>query len=232
MPYTREKEGQPTEPSPANEVSQAEEQVQDSVSRLMNRFKVDPTFFGRIINDSVPINFNNHVIIPFIEDSLFLCSIDGEKIKYVNKTTANEVVEKTDSLNWSTFRINTVKDYHLRGSDILLITFNSSPCTGTGCGVDYYLVYDLNTKAQNYLGTYRNYEDTVIGPFDFNNDKSIQFLCPSFPNDLQCLDSCIYKFKVYNLDKNGLLSLARDKENREYFIEMMNGIIVKANWYN
>lgn len=97
---------------------------------------------------------------------------------------------------------------------------HSEPCTGIGCRVAMYLIYDLKTKTKNFFGSYRFLFDREFGLFDFGNDGNLDFVSGTYDdgNDGKGIE---FKniYEIFTMDESGVFRLRLDKKGQPYFMK-------------
>jgi hypothetical protein len=220
--YLSEYRISPIQPDTINELE---------IGNLINCFAIHPTFSKKFNFDSDEFGIGSHQVKVYSKHERFLARIDGQNIEYKEKKTLNTVINDTDSLSWSTYSPVEIKYYKSKNNELLLIQYQSSPCTGTGCAVRYFLIHDFQTRTQTLFGTYRNYYEEIFELYEFNNDNHPEMIIPSFPNDLQCRYNCTYIYKAYTF-KNGKFSIPQNSLKRDIGLTIKNQHIRELNWFD
>ena len=114
----------------------------------------------------------NHQIAWKELDSGVEVSVDGHSISTSDKVTFNSV-EKSgqDSLNFANV-LQQVKIY--KKESLIGFVLGFEPCTGTGCSINYQIIYDLKTLKQSYFGRFRTGFEFEL--YDFNSDGRPDYL--------------------------------------------------------
>ena len=150
---------------------------------------------------------------------------DGTKIKIDHnifslkgKLTLNEVHEKSHddvdfANNWE-----EIKLYNFNGKEIIGIRMNFDPCVGIGCGVDYYLFYDTETKAKNFFGTYHTGRELSI--YDVDNDNRADYISKTYAGDVHG-NTPTYDiiYRLYSLESNGKFVQRKDSSGVSYYLK-------------
>ena len=205
----------------------------DSTEFLIAPYRIVPNMeITKIDSNKKIFKFGKHSLITFLENSNYLCSIDGKRVDYSSSVTINEVIKKKDSLNWTTYAIENIKYYKSDVEDKLLITLQSQPCMGKGCAINNFLIYDFKNKTENYFGAYRNYSNKTGNFYDFNKDGKFEFISQSFPNDLNCSNNCIYFYKIFLENEEGKFIPKTDSKRNPYYLQSSEeGSIISSNWF-
>lgn len=90
------------------------------------------------------------------------------------------------------------------------------PCTGLGCNVDYFLIYDVKTKAKNFFGTFSANNELEL--FNFNNDDKIDYVAKTYNGDAHGLTPIEFIYELYSMDTNGTFIAQKDKGGLKYQI--------------
>ena len=145
--------------------------------------------------------------------------IDGDTFSLKGKLSLNSLdgdngVEEVDFAN----RWDQIKLFHVEDRQMIGISMFNHPCTGIGCGVTFFLVYDLKTKSKSFFGSYRI--DRELKLYDFGNDGTIDFLGATYS------DRNIYKtgeieqiYGLYTMDEQGNFKVQSDKNGKKYFFK-------------
>jgi hypothetical protein len=114
----------------------------------------------------------------------------------------------------------------VEGRQLIGIGMGSHPCTGTGCGVTFFLVYDLKTKSKSFFGSYR--VNNEIKLYDFGNNGTIDFLSGTYAGGSDGVAKEIANIhELYTMDENGSFKLQSDKTGKKFFFKR----IFKVNGY-
>jgi hypothetical protein len=192
-------------------------------------------FYGREIRPAIIINnlydgvrdereetidISTHKIVWFHSFKETRIKIDDDIFSLEDKKTLNFVTEKdSDDVdfanNWDQIKLFKFGDRELLG-----ISMSNNPCTGIGCRVMMYLIYDLETKSKNFFGAYRFLLDREFGLFDFGNDGSLDFLSGTYDdgNDGKGVEfQNIYE--IFTMNDNGIFRLQLDRKGKPYFMK-------------
>ena len=95
----------------------------------------------------------------------------------------------------------------------------NDPCTGIGCRVQMFLIYDLKTKTANFFGTYRFFLDREFGLFDFRKDGSLDFLSGTYDGESEGLGNDFRnRYEVFTMNRAGVFQLQLNKEGTQLFV--------------
>jgi hypothetical protein len=147
--------------------------------------------------------------------------IDGDLFSLEGKFSLNKLDEvESDEGREVDFanRWSQIKLYDLDGRQLIGISMGSHPCTGTGCGVTFFLVYDLKTKSKSFFGSYRI--DHEVKLYDFGNDGTIDFLSGTYSGGSDGIAKEISNIhELYTMDENGNFKPRSDKDGKKYFFK-------------
>lgn len=191
-----------------------------------SRYRIEPQVIVNNTDDRTEIDFLGHQIKWQDNDKETRFIIDNKQFSLKNEITRNEMVnaEKLDvdlANNWS-----QIKLYNYGSSEIIAIKMNYSPCTGIGCSVDYYLIYNITTKTTNYFGNFGidNMFDNELSLYNFQDGK-ISFVSKSSIDEPE-VKHVIYE--LYAMDNKGQFQIQKRPNGKKYSIEESFG----ANNYN
>jgi hypothetical protein len=192
-------------------------------------------FYGREIRPAIIINnlydgvrdereetidISTHKVVWFHSFKETRIKINGDLFSLENQKTLNFVrdndKEEVDFVNqW-----NQIKLFKFDDRELIGISMYNDPCTGIGCRVKMYLIYDLKTKTKNFFGTYRFLLDREFGLFDFGNDGSLDFLSGTY-NDGNDGKGIEFKniYEIYTMDDTGIFRLQLDQKGKPYFMK-------------
>lgn len=147
--------------------------------------------------------------------------IDGDHFTLENKISLNKLDEGWTGENSEAVFGNSwrqIKLYDLGGRQLIGISMGYHPCTGIGCSVDFFLVYDLKTKNKSFFGSYRI--DHEVRLYDFGNDGTIDFLASTYNDQNYYQTGEIEQTYIqYIMDENGNFKIASDKNGKKYFFK-------------
>lgn len=165
------------------------------------------------------VNISNHKVIWFHSFTETKIKINGDMFSLKNQKTLNIVNEDKEDVdftnNWDQIKLFEFGDRKLIG-----ISMVNTPCTGIGCRVMNYLIYDLNTKNKSFFGTYRFLLDREFGLFDFGNDGTLDFLSGTYDdgNYGKGIEfSNIYQ--IFTMNDKGIFHLQTDNKGKPYFMK-------------
>lgn len=193
------------------------------------------------VDEKLEVYFSGREILPYIivnniDDEQKDIEIANHKIKWINSEAGTEIKINDDlfSLNGK-FTFNNVWDdepdevnfgnswtqirfYKINNREIIAITIRNYPCNGLGCGVEYYLVYDLKTKKKNFFGVFSSGRGSNL--YDFAGDGTIDFLSTDYIGGRLGSKGKIQNIhNLYTLNDDGDFILQKDKNQNPFFIK-------------
>lgn len=142
--------------------------------------------------------------------------IDNDLFTLKDKATLNIVWDNKDSVdfanNWDEMKLYKINDRELIG-----IRMAFRPCTGLGCSVDYFLIYDLQTKTRNFFGTFRTANKLAL--YNFNNDDKLDYLSKTFSGDAQGATPMEFIYELYSMESNGRFVQQKNSGGQTYQIK-------------
>ena len=128
-----------------------------------------------------------------IDDDLIRC----EKGVTLNNVWGNGVDSIHFANNW-----DQLKYYQYNDHEILVVRLLYTPCTGLGCSVNYFLVYDMKFKTKNFFGTFRT--DMEINLYHFKVDREINYLSKTYVGGTDGVAREVtIEYNLYSLNPNG-----------------------------
>jgi hypothetical protein len=146
------------------------------------------------------IKLGNHKILWLDSVGENRIKIDDDLFALKGKSTLNLVNGKKDCPDFSN-SWDLIKLYKFNDRELVGIRMQYYPCSGLACAVNYYLVYDLATKTQNYFGTFRT--DDELELYDFNNDNKLDYVSKSFEGDAQGSTPMGFIYELYSMESSG-----------------------------
>jgi hypothetical protein len=145
--------------------------------------------------------------------------IDGDVFSLSGKLSLNELEDGGGTREVDFGNVwDQLKLYDLDGRQLIGISIGNHPCTGTGCGVTFFLVYDLKTKSKSFFGSYRI--DREFKLYDFGNDGTIDFLSATYSGGSDGVAKEIENIhELFTMDESGTFKLQKDKNGKKYFLK-------------
>ncbi len=208
----------------SNQLKSRKLSVEENLEYYFRGREIRPAFIVNNISDSMlkdreeVINISSHKIVWNFSFKETKIKIDDDVFSLKNQKTLNILdgdKEDVDFANdWDQIKLFELGDRKLIG-----ISMVNSPCTGIGCRVMFYLIYDLKTKSKSFFGTYRFLLDREFGLFDFGNDGTLDFLSGTYDdgNDGKGIE---FKniYQIFTMDEKGIFHLQTDNMKKSYFM--------------
>ncbi len=188
--------------------------------------EVKPSVIVNNVTDSMlkngeeVVNIADHKVVwDFSSDKETKIKIDGDAFSLKNQKTLNIVDSDKASVDF-TNDWDQIKLFEFGDRKLIGISMVNNPCTGIGCRVMNYLIYDLKTKNKTFFGTYRFALDREFGLFDFGNDGTLDFLSGTYDdgNDGKGIE---FKniYQIFTMDDKGFFHVQTDIKGKPYFMK-------------
>lgn len=220
------------------EISQKEKNFNEFIDSI-KRFKVTPV-------DTLKIDYNlkqienykigKNTIQIFKKNTLNIdwIKINNNKILIKNLKTINPRVDGKRQKMFCN-NIEKIKLYNFNKNEIIFLDFNSNPCTGLGCSVSDYLIYDVKNDQANLFG---NFRASDLNFYNFPFDKKINYISTEYQGDFHGATPIHFISRIYSLDYNGKFQLEKDSKGKEYYYETITfpndqtkEFEYKRNWF-
>lgn len=217
------------EPIPTEPLQISETKVEPSQTKEFIEEKLKYYFYGREIKPSIIVNNTerNQTEIKLEKNKIkwirsekeTKVKINGDLFTLKKQKTLNNVEDEKGDVdfadNWEQIKLFKFGDRQLIG-----ISMVSEHCTGIGCSVEMYLIYDLKTKTKNFFGTYRFLLDREFGLFDFKNDGKLDFLSGTYIGESDGVAVEIQNiYEIFTMDETGNFRLQSDNKDNKYFMK-------------
>lgn len=194
------------------------ENIHDRIKSHFEQYRIKPTVeINNIEGNQTDIQLAHHKIKWFNTDNGTKVKIDNDLFTLKDKITVNIVHLGKDTVgfanNW-----DEIKLFKHNEKEYIGIRMSFSPCTGLGCSVDYFLIYDVNTKTKNFFGTFRT--DNELELFDFLNDNKVDYISKTFNGDAQGSTPMEFIYELYSMDTNGQFKEQTDNKGLTYQIKV------------
>ena len=197
-----------------------------SKSSTIDRDKLDYYFHQYEIKPSVSVNntdgnqteiqLSNHMIKWLNTDEETKINIDNDLFTLKDKATLNIVWDNKDSVNFAN-NWDEIKLFRINDRELIGIRMSFQPCTGLGCSVSYFLIYDLQTKSKNFFGTFR--ADDKLAIYNFNNDGKLDYVSKTFSGDGHGSTPMEFIYELYSMEDNGHFIQHKNKSGQIYQIK-------------
>ena len=189
-------------------------------TRLKNHFQfysIKPTIeINNIKGNQTNIQLANHKIKWFNTDDETKIKIDNDLFTLKDKVTLNIVHYGKDTVDFAN-NWDEIKLFIHNEREYIGIRMSFAPCTGLGCSVNYFLIYDVETKSKNFFGTFRVNDELEL--FDFRNDSSIDYVSKTFNGDVHGSTPIEFLYELFSLGKNGQFKELKDNSGLTYQIK-------------
>jgi len=178
---------------------------------------------------------NNEIEI-YRKDSLNISwiKINSNKFLVDNLKTINPRVDGENERMFCN-NLEKIKLYNFKNNKIIFLVFSFHPCTGLGCSVSDYLIYNVNQKQINLFGTFRC-ADMDLYNFPFSSE--INFIGTEYKGNFHGSTPVSFISRVYSMKKDGKFKIFKDKNDREYYYKIttypndtLKHIECKPNWF-
>lgn len=222
----------------AVESNNEEEKKYNGILKSIENFKISPTDSLEIGFDIKPFEkfkFKDNQIEIFKKDSSNIdwIKINGNKILIDKLKIINSRTDKgNEDMFCNNFR--KLKLYKYQNETIIFMMFESSPCTGLGCSVTDYLIYNVTKKKINLFGSFRS---ANLDFYQFPINSELSFIATDYKGDFHEAPIS-FKSRIYSMKKDGSFKLLKDKKGNEYFYEVTSlsdnqnsDFEYKFNWF-
>jgi len=195
--------------------------IQDTLDYYFYKYEIEPEIIiNNVEGNKKEVSFLSHKIKWFDKDDETKIQIDNDLLNLRKEVTLNNVQgEGVDSVDFAN-NWDQIKYFKFNDDELIGIRMSFYPCTGLGCSVDYFLIYDLQRKTKNYFGTFR--ADNELKLFHFNNDEQyrIDYLSKSY---YDLTDSSGDKreivYELFSLSNQGKFILQKGNQGIPYYIK-------------
>lgn len=143
--------------------------------------------------------------------------INNHKILIKNLKTINPRVDgKREKMFCN--NIEKIKLYNFNKDEIIFLEFNSNPCTGLGCSVSDYLIYDVKNNQVNLFGNFRRAD---LNLYNFPINKKLHYISTEYQGDFHGATPIHFISRIYSLDAKGKFQLEKDIKGKEYYYEII-----------
>ena len=162
------------------------------------------------------IQLSKHKITWIDTESEANIKINNDLFSLRDKATINIVWDDEDSVDFAN-NWNEIKLYNFHGRELIGIRMTFHPCTGLGCSVDYFLIYDLQTKTKNFFGTFRT--DNKLALYDFGNDDKLDYISKTFRGDAHGSTPMEFIYNLYSMEDHGTFVEQKNRSGQTYQIK-------------
>jgi len=193
----------------------------DTLAYYADKDEIEPEIIiNNVEGNKTVVPFFKHRVKWIDKESETKIQIDDDLFSLKKAVTLNNVqgadVDSVDFVNnW-----DQIKYFKFNDDELIGIRMSFYPCTGLGCSVDYFLIYDLRRKTKNFFGTFRADDELKLFHFNNDNEYSIDYLSKSY---YDLTDSSGDKreivYELFSLSDKGEFLLQRDNKGIPYYIK-------------
>ena len=188
-----------------------------NIDQYFEDYEIKPSItVNNIDGNQTDIQLSKHKIKWLNTDDGTKIKIDNDLFTLKDKATLNIVWDNKDSVDFAN-NWDEIKLYKTNNREIIGIRMSFQPCTGLGCSVDYFLIYDLQTKTKNFFGTFRT--DNKLALYNFNNDDRLDYVSKTFSGDAQGATPMNFIYRLYSLESNGHFVQQKNTSGQAYEIK-------------
>ena len=190
--------------------------INEQLRTYFDKYRISPSItINNTEGNQTVILLSNHKIKWFKTENETKIKIDNDIFSVMDKVTLNNVHDSEDSVNFAN-NWDEIKLYKYDDREIIGIRMLNDPCTGIGCSVNYFLIYDLKTKTKNFFGTFRTNNELAL--YDFRKDGKIDYLSKSFSGDAQDTTPMKFIYELFSMKPNGQFKQENDTNGKAYQI--------------
>lgn len=183
------------------QVSKTSSINRDRLDYYFGEYEIKPSMVvNNIDGNQTEVHLSKHIIKWFNTDDETKIQIDNDLFTLKDKVTLNHVWGNEDNVDFAN-NWDEMKLYKINDRDLIGIRMSFEPCTGLGCNINYFLIYDFQTRTKNFFGTFRT--DNKLALYNFNNDKKLDYLAKTFSGDAQGLTPMEFIDELYSMENNG-----------------------------
>jgi hypothetical protein len=199
------------------EILETETDINNKLKQHFELYRIKPSIeINNTEGNQTDIQLANHNIKWFDKEDETKIKIDNDLFTLKDKVTLNIVHYEKDSVDFAN-NWNEIKLFKQNDREYIGIRMSFAPCTGLGCSVDYFLIYDVKTKAKNFFGTFRT--DNELELYNFNNDDKIDYVAKTFNGDAHGLTPIEFIYELYSMGTNGQFKEQTDNNGLTYQIK-------------
>lgn len=192
------------------------ENIDDRLKNHFDLYRIKPSIeINNTEGNQTEIKLANHRIKWFDSEDETKIKIDNDLFTLKDKATLNIVWDNKDSVDFAN-NWDEIKLYKHNNKEYIGIRMTFAPCTGLGCSVEYFLIYDVATKSKNFFGTFRTINDLEL--FDFSNDDKIDYVSKTFSGDAHGSTPIQFIYELFSMDTNGQFKVQKDNGGLTYQI--------------
>ncbi len=193
------------------------ENISDKLKKYFELFRIKPSVEINNTDNQTEIQLGGHKIKWLNDDDETKIKIDNDLFSLNGYATLNLVWDRKDSVNFAN-EWDEIKLFKHKNKEYIGIQISFFPCTGLACSVNYYLIYDVQTKSKNFFGTFRTGNELEL--FDFLNDDKIDYISKTYIGQSDGVaEEITHMYELYSMETTGKFSIQVDNNNKSYFIK-------------
>lgn len=199
------------------EILEIETNINDKLNRHFELYRIKPSIqINNTEGNQTVIQLANHKIKWFDKDDETKIKIDNDLFTLKDQATLNIVHYGKDTVDFAN-NWDEIKLYKHNDKEYIGIRMSFAPCTGLGCSVEYFLIYDVETKTKNFFGTFRT--DDELELFDFSNDDKVDYVSKTYSGDAHGSTPIEFIYELYSMDPKGHFREQKDSNGLTYQIK-------------
>jgi hypothetical protein len=192
------------------------ENINDRLKGHFDLYRLEPSIeINNTEGNQTDIPLSNHRIKWLDSEDETKIKIDNDLFTLKDKTTLNIVWQNKDSVDFAN-NWDEIKLFKHNDKEYIGIRMSFAPCTGLGCSLEYFLIYDVATKSKNFFGTFRT--DDALELFDFSNEHKVDYVSKTFRGDAHGSTPMEFIYELYSMDTNGYFKEQKDNDGLTYQI--------------
>jgi len=225
-----------------NKTEKSIQQISNETSNISINDQLDTYFYDYeikpliIVNNTESkqtlINLGKHKIEWLDTTEETKIKIDDDLFTLKDKLTLNTVLGHKDSVDFAN-NWDEIKLFAYNRRELIGIRMSYNPCVGSGCSLDYFLIYDLKSKTKNFFGQFRI--DRKMALYHFDNELSyVSKTYRESANDFKVE----YIYELFSVDEKGQFNKKKNSNGLTYQIKYITFLdddtirkeILEQNW--
>jgi hypothetical protein len=207
------------------------------LDKYLSFHKIEPLItVSNTEHSQTEIEISKHSIHWFNTEDETMIRINNDLFSLKDKFTLNNVRDTSREIvdfanNWK-----SIKLFSLNGRELIGISMHYYICTGIGCNIEYYLLYDVTTKTKSFFGFYRGTGELNI--YQFRNDSKFSFVSQTYIDTSYASQAIEFNYGLYSLEDNGLFKLQRNRNGQPYTLkrtfypnDTTKSMTFEQNWF-
>lgn len=200
-------------------VQTKQKSINDSLANYLYNYEIEPQIIiNNVDGKQTSVFFLNHNIEWLNSEEETKIRIDNDLISLRKEVTLNKVRgDNVDSVNFAN-SWDQIKYFKLNNHEIIGVRMFFYPCTGLGCSVDYFLLYDVQHKTRNFFGTFRT--DRELKLYHLNGNSQTDYLSKTYEGGTDGVaEEIAIVYKLFSLAENGRFVLQKNDQDKPYYIK-------------